>query len=532
MNTYTQMLPSVQGSRLSVPGVMKYLMSNYTYKNIFEQLSAGGKREYNICLVLDRTISMDGEAGAQSHRALIIFAHTLAELGIHDFTVLSFDNEIRVLKSADTPLDAVTKLALLSASPCSGRDTMDGVAILAAVQAMSSSRVAGKKFAFVFTDGFTSARYTLAKALRAAETEQTTVIAVAVGEDDNDVASCYQHYIVCSHVRELPEAIQLWQSGGGGSVSHSSSHSSGAAGVKDVTSQLFADADHIDYARLQSTLDTTWNALGADIETALTLEVVVTPVNQIKVDLCFLMDSTYSMEPYINMAREHIRSIVGDVKEVVKEREEELELCVNIAVVTYTDHRSSCRPGQCASGCTAASAAMLDFTSDIQAFERLLGGIQCDGGSDLPEDLTGGLHRVTKLNWTSQSCRILVWIGDYPCHGSKYQVPSLVSHDNFPGGDPCGHDPEELLKQLVHSSPCAVNFLFTQAGRVANPANESFFGYSQPCRVMLEHFDKTLRAVGVQDGAKLLSIRESTDVSLLVNALKGEIATIIANDVL
>ena len=65
-------------------------------------------------------------------------------------------------------------------------------------------------------------------------------------------------------------------------------------------------------------------------------------------------------------------------------------------------------------------------------------------GQDFPEDVAGGLHLATGLDWRS-SIRLCILIADAPCHGREYHGGI---GDNYPGGCPKGKDPTKLLYQL------------------------------------------------------------------------------------
>ena len=55
------------------------------------------------------------------------------------------------------------------------------------------------------------------------------------------------------------------------------------------------------------------------------------------------------------------------------------------------------------------------FTDNMQEFSQFVSRIEASGGSDVPEDLCGGLEAASKLNWTAQS-RHLFLLTDAPCH--------------------------------------------------------------------------------------------------------------------
>lgn len=71
-----------------------------------------------------------------------------------------------------------------------------------------------------------------------------------------------------------------------------------------------------------------------------------------------------------------------------------------------------------------------------------------DGGEDEAEDVFSGLERVASLGWKSRT-RVLVHIGDAPCHGAQFHdLHGGELHDRYPGGDAKGRDISSLLQTL------------------------------------------------------------------------------------
>ncbi|RGB28871.1 hypothetical protein C1646_767312 [Rhizophagus diaphanus] len=119
-----------------------------------------------------------------------------------------------------------------------------------------------------------------------------------------------------------------------------------------------------------------------------------------KVDICFVLDCTKSMGPYIAAARDCI----------LQDRLESL-----------------------------------DFTDQYEQFTTYLQSVLPYGGGDPPEDVLGGLNEaITKMNWKSNT-RVLLHIGDSPPHGKNFIPLNMI--DN-PKGDPYGLTAENVLKKL------------------------------------------------------------------------------------
>ncbi|CAM9102277.1 unnamed protein product [Ectocarpus fasciculatus] len=159
-----------------------------------------------------------------------------------------------------------------------------------------------------------------------------------------------------------------------------------------------------------------------------------------KVDLCFVMDCTRSMQSWINQARDKLNDIIEQAKKDV----DNLEL--RVAFIGYRDH-----------GDRARFEGPYDFHTEdeMPQLHDKLKGIKATGGKDVPEDVAGGLQRATQLSWKSP-IRLCMLIADAPCHGSMYHS----CRDNYPRGCPKGLDPSELLYTLQYE--LGVDFYFVR----------------------------------------------------------------------
>lgn len=107
---------------------------------------------------------------------------------------------------------------------------------------------------------------------------------------------------------------------------------------------------------------------------------------------------------------------------------------VRLALVGYVDY--DCQ-----------EAPLLDFTEDLQAFQAALDSIKLGYGRDLAEDVFSGLQAAGQLTWRSGT-RVLVHVGDYPCHGQEFHDLGAGA-DDYLGGDKLGRDAGVLLHQLA-----------------------------------------------------------------------------------
>lgn len=93
-------------------------------------------------------------------------------------------------------------------------------------------------------------------------------------------------------------------------------------------------------------------------------------------DLLFLMDTTGSMECYIQKAKEQVMSIVDDISRSTFNEAE-----VRVAVVGYKDHTDD------------PNIQFIDFTPDASKIPPFLETVKATGGDDTPEDVLGGCQK-------------------------------------------------------------------------------------------------------------------------------------------
>ncbi|CAN0020887.1 unnamed protein product [Scytosiphon promiscuus] len=147
------------------------------------------------------------------------------------------------------------------------------------------------------------------------------------------------------------------------------------------------------------------------------------------VDLCFVMDCTGSMQSWIDLAKDKLLDIIVQAKKDVT------SISVRVAFVGYRDF-----------GDKRQYEGPIDFHKEDELPKLLakLKKIKAYGGNDIPEDLAGGLHLATGLDWRGDT-RLCILIADAPCHGSDYHRGIV---DNYPKGCPKGRQPSRLLFTL------------------------------------------------------------------------------------
>ena len=134
-------------------------------------------------------------------------------------------------------------------------------------------------------------------------------------------------------------------------------------------------------------------------------------------DLCFVMDATGSMSPWIDAVSSKIVQVAEGVAASLSGKWK-----IRLGMVAYRDHCDD-----------PIRIETCPFTDNPQEISRFTKGLQATGGGgDGPEDVMGGLATALCLDWQS-FVRCIIWFGDNPCHGRKYHD---ISTDSHPDGDP------------------------------------------------------------------------------------------------
>jgi hypothetical protein len=121
-------------------------------------------------------------------------------------------------------------------------------------------------------------------------------------------------------------------------------------------------------------------------------------------DVVFIVDTTGSMGPFINSARQHM---VAMIRRLTADARTPIDL--QVAVVEYRDH-----PPQDMSFVTREYG----FTKDMAAVQKVIAKLTPDGGGDIPEAVFDGiLSSCQRLKWRPHSRRTAILIGDAPPHG-------------------------------------------------------------------------------------------------------------------
>jgi len=166
--------------------------------------------------------------------------------------------------------------------------------------------------------------------------------------------------------------------------------------------------------------------------------------------ICFVMDCTGSMEPWIEQAKTRIVKITQSVSD------DNPNVRCRVGFVGYRDYGD------------LEQSIVIPFQHPEDTMERIQ-GIRAEGGDDIAEDVAHGLQNALNMDWSDAGVRMVVHIADAPAHGFMYHSP-LIS-DRYPRGDPAGLNPEHILERL---SSLDIDFTFVRINDSTDTMLEAF----------------------------------------------------------
>lgn len=151
-----------------------------------------------------------------------------------------------------------------------------------------------------------------------------------------------------------------------------------------------------------------------------------------QVDLCFVVDCTGSMQPWIDS----VKSGITDLYDAMYRKYDGCDL--RVAFVRYTDYDQP----------EGSRTTWIDFTRSTSDFKTFVSGIRATGGEDPAEDVMGGLNvALNTLSWRPENItKVLIHIADCPCHGRKYHDGI---GDDHPKGDPNHIHPHDMMELVA-----------------------------------------------------------------------------------
>lgn len=196
--------------------------------------------------------------------------------------------------------------------------------------------------------------------------------------------------------------------------------------------------------------------------------------NSLLVKLCFVMDCTGSMEPWIQQAKTKIAELTNNIQS------DNVGATVLVAFVGYRDYGDTER------------SIVIPF-QDSRSVMREIRYVFAEGGDDEAEDVAGGLMNAHRLDWNGADVKFVIHIADAPAHGLAFHSPILS--DRFPRGDPDGMDPRDFVERM---SFLDVNFTFVKITHITDMMIEQFHncyrhgGEFNVIDLRPQHYDRSL----------------------------------------
>ena len=177
----------------------------------------------------------------------------------------------------------------------------------------------------------------------------------------------------------------------------------------------------------------------------------MTPAQQIRVKVCFVMDCTASMDPWIQQAKTRIVELTREVQ-----RQHPVAR-IQTSFVGYRDYGDD------------EPMIVVPFQTPQATMEQIQ-GVRAEGGSDIAEDVAGGLERALHQDWADCDVKIVFHIADAPAHGLDFHAPHVS--DRFPSGDPNGLDPRDFVERM---SFLDIHFTFVRIHKSTDTMIEEFY---------------------------------------------------------
>lgn len=114
-------------------------------------------------------------------------------------------------------------------------------------------------------------------------------------------------------------------------------------------------------------------------------------------DVMFAIDTTGSMSPYIQAARDTALSAASSIFSSAKQG--------RVGLVEYRDH-----------GDSFVARTVVPLTSSSDEFSAGLDALYPDEGGDLPEALISGVYEAARAGWNPEASKSLIVIADAPAH--------------------------------------------------------------------------------------------------------------------
>jgi hypothetical protein len=317
----------------------------------------------------------------------------------------------------------------------------DSDAIEYATHLLTHSSNKGPSQIFVFTDGWSSVTSKTRYMIKQAEEKGVHVLGVGLGiqEKDSGLPKNYNSWITCLTPFSLPEALKRWNSG------------------EEFFQKKEVDYWEIEESNSETGFEDIWQKhknvfqqLHEELEAerSFYIDQETEKGGNFSIDVCFVMDTTGSMQPWINAAKLKIQDIAKQIQSEISTKFSQ-NAKLRISFVSYKDHHDGVNR---LSGVNFESYDPKITPNPIDKVLKKIANTEAfGGGGDGPEDLTGGVHMALQYDWKS-NVKFIVLVADSACHGHQYNGIKPGHGDSYPKGDPYGLKPEDLLEKMKSKS--------------------------------------------------------------------------------
>ena len=139
-------------------------------------------------------------------------------------------------------------------------------------------------------------------------------------------------------------------------------------------------------------------------------------------DICFVCDTTGSMDKYIIAVRDSLIYFLENIANLTYG-------CPRVAFIGYKDKKDK------------DQIKSKGFTTKYEEMRDFIKGIECEGGGDTCEDIVTPLKEALKFDWSSDLNYVYL-ITDAPTHGKRYHKGKCS--DDYPNDDE-----NKLLERLA-----------------------------------------------------------------------------------
>ncbi|UJR09469.1 hypothetical protein I4U23_013707 [Adineta vaga] len=420
----TQSLPDTRGNRLFIPGIVRFICTQGQYNRIYLNQIGAPKPEYRIALILDQSVSMTGPSYFAAVDIFLSFCAALNRIGIEDFNVLTCGQHIQLIKSYKQTYDRLFLHHFQNALKVDGELTLLSDAIFAASELLQQQSAAnsnnGPMMIFVFTDGYDTRGAFIHQIISYAEERSINILGLGFGFESNGVSLAFNDWIIAQNPSLISDALIQWsnEQTDGQTPNDLLFHEENLTKILGENQQNYSSPDDI---WKDETMQRYFDSITKNAHDAIELTFSDNAFNNpLIVEICFVMDCTGSMGPWIEAGKTHILTIAENIQKDMKDKFGKNSI-LRMAFVAYRDYTN------------AERFDVIDFhqAENLELVRKKIESQKPIANDDICEDVQGGLEKALRLSWTpipknpssirnkdkpSRAAQMIIWVGDCPGH--------------------------------------------------------------------------------------------------------------------